>query len=91
MTQVERDGAGFVVPAILLAEAFGLTESDVRESMRTGALTSICGAGVGTDAGRWRLTFRYINRALRFTVDEAGTILSSSRFPVRDRSSDLER
>lgn len=30
MTQVERDGAGFVVPAILLAEAFGLTESDVR-------------------------------------------------------------
>lgn len=33
MTQVERDGAGFVVSAILLAEAFTITESQVREAM----------------------------------------------------------
>lgn len=53
MTQDDRDGAGFVVPAILLAEAFGMTASDVRVSMRTGALKSICEAGVGQtrDAG----------------------------------------
>ena len=37
-------------------------------------------------AGRWRLTFRHAGRACRFTVDEAGTILSASRFPVRARS-----
>lgn len=84
MTQVERDGAGFVVPATLLAEAFGITESQVREAMRNGALTSICEAGVGSDAGRWRLTFRHTTRSCRFTMNEAGTILSTSRFPVRD-------
>jgi hypothetical protein len=86
MTQVERDGAGFVVPANLLAKAFGLTEDDVRQAMRDGAMTSICEAGMGADAGRWRLTFRLNSRACRYTVDATGTILSTSRFPVRARS-----
>ena len=87
MTKVERNGADFVVPATLLAEAFGMTENEVREVMRDGTLTSICEAGVGSDAGRWRLTFRHANLACRYTVDQAGTILSTSRFPVRERSS----
>jgi hypothetical protein len=87
MTQVERDGSGFVVPATLLAQAFKLTEDRIRQAMRDGSLTSICEAGVDADAGRWRLTFRHAGRACRFTVDEAGTILSTSRFPVRVRSS----
>jgi len=87
MTQVERDGSGFVVPATALAEAFGMTESQVRQAMRDGTLTSICEAGVDSDSGRWRLTFRHANRACRYTVDEAGTILSTSRFPVRTRLS----
>lgn len=87
MRQVERSGADFIVPATSLAEAFGMTENEVRGEMRNGTLTSICEAGVGSDAGRWRLTFRHANRACRYTVDEAGTILSISRFPVRARSS----
>lgn len=85
MTQMERDGAGFVVPATLLAEGFGMTEDQVRQAMRDGTLMSICEAGVGSDAGQWRLTFRHANRACRYRVDAAGTILSTARFPVRAR------
>lgn len=87
MTQVERDGAGFVIPAALLAQAFGMTEDRIRQAMRDGSLTSICETGVDMDSGRWRLTFRYADRAYRVTVDDAGTILSTSRFPVRVRPS----
>jgi hypothetical protein len=83
MTRVERDGSGFVVPAAMLAGAFGMTEDRIRQAMRDGSLTSTCEAGVDSDAGRWRLTFRHSDRACRFTVDEAGTVLSTSRFPVR--------
>jgi hypothetical protein len=87
MTRIERDGAGFVVQAALLAEAFGMTEAAVRAAMRDGHLTSLCEAGVEADLGRWRLTFRHADRACRFTVDAEGTILASSRFPVRPRPS----
>jgi hypothetical protein len=83
MTRVERNGSGFVVPAALLAGAFAMTEDRILQAMRDGSLTSTCEAGVGSDAGRWRLTFRHADRACRFTVDEAGTVLSTSRFPVR--------
>lgn len=83
MNQIERDGAGFVVPAALLAEAFSMTEDAVRLAMRDGTLTSRCEAGEGDDAGRWRLTFRHADRACRFTLDATGAILTRSRFPVR--------
>ena len=85
MTHVERDGSGFVVSAALLAGAFGMTEDQVRQAMRQGTLTSLCDAGVDTDIGRWRLTFRHADRACRFIVDETGKIISRSSFPVRAR------
>lgn len=91
MTQVERDGAGFVIPATLLAQAFSLTEDQIRQAMRDGNLTSTCEAGVDADSGRWRLTFKHADRACRFTIDEAGTILSTSRFPVRTRPPGLPK
>jgi Family of unknown function (DUF6522) len=87
MTQAERDGSGFVVSAALLAEAFRMTEDRIRQAMRDGSLTSICEAGVDADTGRWRLTFRHADRACRFTVDEADTILSTSHLPIRARPS----
>ena len=87
MTQVELDGSDFVVSAALLAQAFKVTEDGIRQALRDGSLTSICEAGVNADAGPWRLTFRHAGRACRFTVDEAGTILSTSRFPVQAQSS----
>lgn len=86
MTKVERDGAGFVVSAALLAEAFKITEDDVRLAMREGTMTSRCEVGEGADAGRWRLTFRHAGRACRFTLDASGTILATSRFPARSPS-----
>ncbi len=39
MTSVERDGAGFVVDADLLAEAFGLSEGAVPALMKEGQIT----------------------------------------------------
>jgi hypothetical protein len=86
MTQVKRDGSVFVVSAALLAQAFGMPEAQIRQAMRDGSLTSICETGLGADAGRWRLTFRHAGHACRFTVDAAGRILSTSRFPVRTDS-----
>jgi len=82
VTRIERDGAGFVVSAALLAEAFKMTEEDVRLAMREGTITSRCEAGDGADAGRWRLTFRGAGRVCRFTVDASGAILSKSTFPA---------
>lgn len=85
MTGIERDGSGFVVAAALLAEAFGMSEAAVRAAMRDGTLTSRCEEGTGSDAGRWRLTFRHAGRTHRFTVDGEGTILSRAAFPAPAR------
>ncbi|RMH47505.1 MAG: hypothetical protein D6688_03500 [Alphaproteobacteria bacterium] len=82
MTRIERDGDGFVVPAPLLAEAFGLDEAAVKAALRRGAMTSRCETGVDEDAGRWRLTFRFRDRALSLIVDAEGEILGQARFPV---------
>lgn len=76
---VTRDGEGFVVEAAVLAQAFGLTEAGVRAAMADGRITSRCEAGIGEDAGRWRLTFRHGDRSLRLVVDAAGAILARSR------------
>lgn len=80
MTGVERDGDSFVVDAAILADEFGLSEDDVRQGMRNGAITSRCETGVDEDAGRWRLTFHHGDRALRLVVDEAGEVITRSRF-----------
>ncbi|MFC2967931.1 DUF6522 family protein [Acidimangrovimonas pyrenivorans] len=80
MTGVIRDENGFTVPAEVIATAFGLTEREMAERMRKGEITSRTEAGIGDDAGRWRLSFSYAGRTFRLTVDAAGTILSRARF-----------
>ncbi len=85
MSQVARDGDGFVVEATLLARMFGIDAGQVQEDMRAGDITSTCEAGEGDDAGRWRLTFRRGEQACRLIVDDAGNILQQARFPVRRR------
>lgn len=80
---IERNGSDFVVPADLLADAFGLSETDIREGMRTKRITSQSETGLGDDEGRWRLTFFYQDRAVRFIVDEHGEVLKHARFPIR--------
>ena len=83
---VTRDGETFVVEAAFLAEAFGLSEEEVRQAMAAGRINTRCEAGIDEDAGRWRLTFRHGGRTLRLVVDAAGTILSRSRITAAPRA-----
>ena len=85
MTTVEREAGDFVIDAALLADAFGLSQDQIKARMRAGTITSRCEAGTDEDAGHWRLTFHDGNRACRFIVDEAGSILTRATFPIRTR------
>ncbi len=86
MTAVERTEEGFVIEARLLAKVFKVTEEEVREKMRDGAITSRCETGIGEDAGRWRLTFRHGSLACRFILDATGAVMSRATFPIRTRA-----
>ncbi|WP_372839885.1 DUF6522 family protein [Phaeovulum sp.] len=88
MTPVERKAEDFVIDAALLAEAFGLPQSEIKARMREGAITSRCEAGVAEDAGRWRLTFHHADRACRFIVDASGNALTRATFPIKTRPQD---
>lgn len=81
-----RDDRGFTVNADILAEAFGLSEPEVKAAMRGGLLTSRCEVGVEDDAGKWRLTFHFQDRALRLILDETGEILKRVSFPVTTKA-----
>ncbi|GEM_PF-371142 len=88
MTAVEHKAGDFVIDAALLAEAFGLPQSEIKARMRDGAITSRCEAGVDEDTGRWRLTFHHADRACRFIVDAAGNALTRATFPIKTRQQD---
>ncbi len=81
--RIQRAGPDFSIDAALLAEAFGIAQSQVQQDMRAGAITSRCEAGVDEDEGRWRLTFHRGDRAVRFIVDDAGQVLTRLSFPIR--------
>ncbi|WP_028464246.1 DUF6522 family protein [Nisaea denitrificans] len=83
MSEIERDEDGFVVPASVLGEAFGLAEEEVRQCMQNGTMTSRCEVGHGADEGRWRLIFRHKERGLRLTLNASGQILSRAKFADR--------
>jgi hypothetical protein len=83
MSEVTVTDGRFEVEAALLAQAFALDPATVRDRMRAGEITTRCETGTGSDAGRFRLSFRHAGRVLRLTVDAAGTILSRSSFPAQ--------
>jgi len=85
MTSVKRAAGDFVIDASLLADAFRLTEGEVRTRMRDGLITSRCEIGVDEDAGASRLTFYHSERACRFIVDADGTVLKKATFPITKR------
>jgi len=91
MTPIERKAGDFVIDAAVLAEALGLTQDEIRARMGSGAITSRCEAGVDDDAGRWRLTFYHNDRACRFIVDDAGTVIKRTSFPISPRSGGTAR
>lgn len=80
MAEVERNGNGFVVSAVVLQEAFGLSEAEVKQGMHDGTLMSRCEVGQNEDEGRWRLVFRHGHLVFRLTVDADGFVLSRARF-----------
>lgn len=84
---VEIDGDRFIVDATLLSAAFGLPVGQVRTFMQDGRITSRCETGMGTDAGRWRLTFYHDGRAMRLTVNTKGEVLTRATFDVPARGS----
>jgi hypothetical protein len=51
-------------------------------------ITSRCETGMDEDAERWRLSFDHGDRACRFVVDEAGTVLKRATFSIKTRLQD---
>lgn len=82
MTEVTPGDDSFVVDEQALAQAFGLTATDVPAQLRAGKITSRSKTGEGADAARLRLTFDHRGQALRLIVDAAGNVITRSRFPV---------
>ncbi|MCB1425885.1 MAG: hypothetical protein H6889_07380 [Brucellaceae bacterium] len=87
MSEVERDGDGFVVDAAVLASGFRLPVEEIRSLMREGRITSKTEAGEGEDQRRWRITFYHEERAFRVVLNPDNTIRSRGTFPVPGRSS----
>lgn len=75
MNTVSITDESFVIDAAIAAAAFGVAASAVPELMRAGEITSRCEAGVGADAGRWRLTLIHRGHYLSLVVSEDGEIL----------------
>jgi hypothetical protein len=76
---------GFVVDAELVGAALNVDAASVPARMRAGEITSRCETGIDEDAGRFRLTLFWGERALRLTVDRNGNVLSRATFPAPRR------
>ena len=70
---------GATVDVAMLADGLGIDAADVEPLMRQGRLTSQFEKGVGSDAGRSRLTFWLDAKRFRIVVDEQGTVLKKFR------------
>jgi len=78
VANIEFDDGTIRIDASILARDLGVDVATVQGLMRHGEITSLCERGVGSDAGRHRLTFFYQNRRLRLIVDGAGSIIQRS-------------
>ena len=76
---VSMNDEGATVDVAILADGFGIDAADVEPLMREGRLTSRFERGVGTDAGRCRLTFWLDAKRFRIVVDEQGTVVKTFR------------
>jgi len=76
--KVEFDGESFSVEASIVADGFGVTESQLRAMMHNGTITTRCERGIDEDAGRHRLTFFKGRRRLCLIVDASGRVIDRS-------------
>jgi hypothetical protein len=63
------------INADLLAPKLGLSVEVLKAEMRRGYVYSVTEQGIGSDAGRTRLTFRYRARSWCVVVDPDGTLV----------------
>src|SRR6266699_2221970 len=71
---IEIHGDDVTVEASYLAARLGLPVERFRAEMRRGIIYSVVERGMGEDAGRLRLTFRYRARAWTVVVQRDGTL-----------------
>ena len=71
---IEIHGDDVTAEASYLAARLGLPVDRLRAEMRRGVIHSVVERGVGEDAGRLRLTFRYRSRAWTVVVQRDGTL-----------------
>ena len=71
---IEIHGDDVTVEASYLAAQFDLSVDRLRAEMRRGIIYSLVERGIGDDAGRLRLTFRYRGRAWTVVVQRDGTL-----------------
>jgi hypothetical protein len=71
---IEIHGDDVTVEATYLAARLGLSVDRLQTEMRRGIVYSVVERGMGEDAGRLRLTFRYRARAWTVVVQRDGTL-----------------
>ncbi len=74
---IEIHGDDVTVEASYLAARLGLSVDRLRAEMQRGIIYSVVERGMGEDAGRLRLTFRYRARAWTVVVQGDGTLILS--------------
>ena len=74
--EIEIQGSEVTVAASYLAARLGLSVNRLREEMRRRLVYSVVERGMGEDAGRLRLTFRYRARSATVVIQRDGTLLS---------------
>jgi IS4 transposase len=71
---IEVRGDEATIEAGFLAEKLGLSVDRLRAEMRAGIVYGVVERGVGEDARRLRLTFRYRARSWTVVVETDGTL-----------------
>ena len=74
--QISMTDDGPVVQARDLGPLLGVAPAELARLMREGTVTARHELGVGEDAGRFRLSFRYGGRTVRLTCTTDGTLVS---------------
>ena len=86
MSSVTFAGSMVQVDAQIVADGLRLTPEALRLALQGGTVTSRCEAGVGDDAGRYRVTFFSASRRMRLVVGADGTVLQRSSADYSRRS-----
>jgi hypothetical protein len=72
---IEVHGDEATIEAGFLAAKFGLSVDRLRAEMRRGIIYGVAERGIGEDAGRLRLTFRYRARSWTVVVEPDGRLI----------------